>query len=103
MDNSELLKIINELKKENEALKQEKAKLENKNLKLEDKNLKLENKMSKLEVELYEANKRLNEALLTIASIKEKEKIERTRIFIQKSEKLNEIVINEAEEIIKIG
>ena len=87
MDNKELLEIIKQLKKENEALKNDKALLED--------------KMSKLEVELYEANKKLNEALLTISSLQEKEKIERTRLFIQKSEKLNDIVINEAEEIIK--
>ena len=93
MENTaELLKIIEQLKKENEALKEDKAELENKNSKLED-------KMSQMEVKLYETNKKLNEALLTISS--EKEKIERTRIFIPKGEKLNDIVINEAEEILK--
>ena len=95
MENTaELLKIIEQLKKENEALKEDKAELENKNSKLED-------KMSKMEVNLYETNKKLNEALLTISSLQEKEKIERTRIFIPKGEKLNDIVINEAEEILK--
>ena len=78
--NQELLKIIEQLKKENEVLKEDK---------------------SKLEVKLYEANRRLNEALLTISSLQEKEKIERTRIFIPKGEKLNDIIINETEEIIK--
>ena len=81
MENTqELLKIIEQLKKENKALKEDKA---------------------NLEVELYETNKRLNEALSTISSLQEKEKIERTRTFIPKGEKLNDIVINEAEEIIK--
>ena len=95
MENTaELLKIIEQLKKENETLKEDKAELENKNSKLED-------KMSQMEVKLYETNKKLNEALLTISSLQEKEKIERTRIFIPKGEKLNDIVINEAEEILK--
>lgn len=81
MENTqELLKIIEQLKKENKALKEDKA---------------------NLEVELYETNKKLNEALLTISSLQEKEKIERTRTFIPKGEKLNDIVINETEEIIK--
>ena len=81
MENTqELLRIIEQLKKENKALKEDKG---------------------NLEVKLYETNKKLNDALLTIASLQEKEKIERTRIFIPKSEKLNDIVINEAEEIIK--
>ena len=81
MENTqELLKIIEQLKKENKALKEDKA---------------------NIEVELYETNKRLNEALSTISSLQEKEKIERTRTFIPKGEKLNDIVINEAEEIIK--
>ena len=77
---AELLKIIGQLKNELKDLK--------------DKN-------GKLEVELYEANKKLNEALLALANYQEKEKIERTRTFIPKGEKLNDIVINEAEEIIK--
>ena len=81
MENTqELLKIIEQLKKENKALKEDK---------------------SNLEVNLYETNKKLNEALLTISSLQEKENIERTRTFIPKGEKLNDIVINEAEEIIK--
>ena len=77
---AELLKIIGQLKKELKTLK--------------DKN-------GKLEIELYEANQKLNEALLALANYQEKEKIERTRAFIPKGEKLNDIVINEAEEIIK--
>ena len=77
---AELLKIIGQLKNELKDLK--------------DKN-------GKLEVELYETNKKLNEALLALANYQEKEKIERTRTFIPKGEKLNDIVINEAEEIIK--
>ena len=62
---------------------------------------KTENKLSEVEVKLYETNQKLNEALLTISSLQEKVKIERTRVFIPKGEKLNDIVINEAEEIIK--
>ena len=77
---AELLKIIKQLKNEIKTLKDEKG---------------------KLEVELYETNKKLNEVLLALASYQEKEKIERTRTFIPKGEKLNDIVINEAEEIIK--
>ena len=80
MENTqELLKIIEQLKKENKALKEDKA---------------------NLEVELYETNKRLNEALSTISSLQEKEKIERTRTFITKVKKFNNIVINKAKEII---
>ena len=77
---AELLKIIKQLKNEIKTLKDEKG---------------------KLEVELYETNKKLNEVLLALASYQEKEKIERTRTFIPKGEKLNDIVINKAEEIIK--
>ena len=136
MENNELLKLVEQLKKENEALKDKNkdlkddniqlenklsktedklsktenkllktedklSKTENKLSKIEDKLSKTEDKLSKVEVELYEVNRRLNESLLTISSLQEKVKIERTRVFIPKGEKLNDIVINEAEEIIK--
>lgn len=84
---AELLKIIEQLKNEVKNLK--------------DENQGLKDDKGKLEVELYETNQRLNEALLALASYQEKEKIERTRTFIPKGEKLEDIVINEAEEIIK--
>lgn len=87
MENIELLQIIEQLKKENQALK--------------EKNSDLESKLDKSEVLLYETNKRLNEALLTISNLQEKEKIARTKVFIPKNEKLDSIVINEAEEILK--
>ena len=86
-DETKYLKKIAQLKNEIKDLKKE-----NKSLK-DDK--------GKLEVELYEINQRLNEALLTLANYQEKEKIERTRPFIPKGEKLKDIVINEAEEILK--
>ena len=50
---------------------------------------------------LYEANIKLNKALETIAIYQEKYGIERIKQFIPKNEKLDKIVINEAEEIIK--
>lgn len=108
MENNELLQLIEKLKKENEALKSENKDLKDNNTQLEtklsnteDKLSKTEKKLSKVEVKLYETNQKLNEALLTISSLQEKVKIERTRIFIPKGEKLNDIVINEAEEILK--
>ena len=115
MKNNELLQLIEQLKKENEALKDENKDLKDNTAQLKDKlseaenklsetEIKLsktENKLSKVEVKLYETNQKLNEALLTISSLQEKVKIERTRVFIPKGEKLNDIVINEAEEIIK--
>ena len=94
MENTDLLKLIEQLKKENESLKKDKLNLENKNIELED-------KLAKKDVELYETNKKLNNALLLISSLQEKEKIERTRTFIPKGEKLDNIIINEAEETIK--
>lgn len=108
MKNNELLQLIEQLKKENEALKDENKDLKDNTIQLKDKLSETENKLSKteiklskVEVKLYETNQKLNEALLTISSLQEKVKIERTRVFIPKGEKLNDIVINEAEEIIK--
>lgn len=108
MKNKELLQLIEQLKKENETLKDENKDLKDNTTQLKDKlsktEIKLsetENKLSKIEVKLYETNQKLNEALLTISSLQEKVKIERTRVFIPKGEKLNDIVINETEEIIK--
>lgn len=101
MKNNELLLIIEQLKKENEALKNENKDLKDDKTDLENKNSKLEDKLSKVEVKLYETNQKLNEALFTISSLQEKVKIERTRVFIPKGEKLDNIVINEAEEILK--
>lgn len=94
MENIELLKIIEQLKKENTVLKERNGQLENKLSETQD-------KLDKSEVLLYETNKRLNEALLTISNLQEKEQIARTKIFIPKNEKLENIVINETEEILK--
>lgn len=94
MENKELIKLIEQLKKENKALKEKNATLENK---LDE----TKTKLDKTEVLLYETNKRLNEALLKISHLQEKEKIAKTRTFIPKTEKLENIVINEVEEIIK--
>lgn len=108
MKNNELLLLIEQLKKENEVLKKEnndlkdnEANLEKENSKLGEKLFEVEEKLSKAELKLYETNQKLNEALLTISSLQEKVKIERTRVFIPKGEKLDDIVINEAEEILK--
>lgn len=48
-----------------------------------------------------EANKKLDEALKKIREYEEKYNIEKTRRFLPKDEKLKDIVINEAEEVIK--
>ena len=87
MEKEEYLRLIEQLKQENENLKKDK----------ED----LTSKLAQKEQELYEANKRLNEALISISVLQEKEKIERTRAFIPKGEKLDNIIINEVEETLK--
>lgn len=51
--------------------------------------------------ECYEANKKLDEALKKIKEYEEKYNIELTRRFLPKDEKLEDIVINETEEVIK--
>lgn len=89
MTENDLLSIIERLREENESLKSDKADLES--------------RLEKAEADLYDANKRLNDALLTISSLQEKERIERTRAFLPKGEKLESIVVNEAEEILKEG
>ena len=61
----------------------------------------LEKENEKKDNEIYQLNKKLNEALIEISIYQEKYGIERTRQFIPKNEKLETIVINEAEEIIK--
>lgn len=68
MENTqELLKIIEQLKKENKALKEDKA---------------------NLEVELYETNKKLNEALLTISSLQEKKRLKELELLYLKVKSL---------------
>lgn len=80
----ELLKELAEAKKEIEALKKSKE----------------DEKQTSMH-EIYKLNQELNAALLTISIYQEKYNIERTKPFIPKSEKLESIVINETEEIIK--
>ena len=87
MENTqELLKIIEQLKKENKALKEDKA---------------------NLEVELYETNKRLNEALSTISSLQEKEKIKKNKENnedpLKEKEYVNNIPVNPKEQKQLIG
>ncbi len=96
MGSNDLLKIIEQLKRENESLRSDK-------LALESKNAELEGELAKKEAELYEANKKLNDALLSISMLQEKERIERTRPFIPKGERLGDIVVNEPEEIMEEG
>lgn len=105
---AELLKIIEQLKKEKEAIEDDYSNLQSdySSLQSDYSNLEsnyseLQSNYSKLEVKMYETNQKLNEALLTMSSLQEKMKIERTRVFIPKNEKLENIVINEAEEIFK--
>lgn len=85
--NEELIKIIESLEKENQRLKQ-----------IHENDQK---KIQEQELEIYEKNIKLEQALLVIQNYEEKYKIERTRIFIPKTEKLDKVVINETEEIIK--
>ena len=68
----------------------------------------LENKLKNTENELanekarhYKTNERLNEVLLKLASYQEKYGIERIKQILPKNEKIENIVINETEEIIK--
>lgn len=92
--NKELLEIISKLEKENEILKKshddDRKKIQEQDVKLQEQDLKI-----------YETNVKLEKALLIIKNYEEKYNIERTRVFISKSEKLESIVINEVEEIIK--
>ena len=90
-----------DLEKTNLKLEKQNTKLEKQNTKLEKENTKLEKKVAKLEVKIYEINKKLNEAQLINFVQAEKEKIARIKPFLSKGEKLNDIVINEPEEIIK--
>ena len=85
----------------NEELLKEIERLKNKVNELEEKNLSLLNENDTLMKKNYDLNKKLNEALMSIANYQEKYKIERTRIFIPNSEKIQDIIINETEEIIK--
>ena len=99
--NSKLEEHNSKLEEHNSKLEEHNSKLEKKNLKLEKENTKLEKKVAKLEVKIYEINKKLNEAQLINFVQAEKEKIARIKPFLSKGEKLNDIVINEPEEIIK--
>lgn len=85
--NEELLKYIEELEKAHEA---DQKKIKEQEIELQ-----------KQKEEIYGVNKKLEEALLMIQSYEEKYNIERTRIVIPKTEKLEKILINETEEIIK--
>ena len=57
--------------------------------------------MQQQDLKIYETNVKLEEALLKIKTYEEKYNIEKTRVFIAKTEKLENIVINEVEEVIK--
>ena len=85
--NEELLKYIEELEKAHEA---DQKKIKEQEIELQ-----------KQKEEIYDVNKKLEKALLMIQSYEEKYNIERTRIVIPKTEKLEKILINETEEIIK--
>lgn len=92
--NEELLQIIKQLRNENKQLHEA-----NKELNQELKETK--DKLNETELKLYNANKQLNEVLLKIADLQEKEKISRTSTIIPKSEKVKNIVLNETEETLK--
>ena len=56
--------------------------------------------IEKLKLALYKQQKELNEALITIEVTKDKYKIQRTKAFLGRSEKLSNTIINEVEEVI---
>ena len=92
--NEELLEYIEKLEKEVKLLKDAHVKdqeiLRKQEYMLQEKDLKI-----------YETNMKLEQALLIIQNYEEKYNIERTKVFIPKTEKLEDIVINETEEVIK--
>ena len=120
--NEDLLEIIKKLEKENENLKksrdddqkrikeqniklqQQDIKLQQQDIKLQQQDIKLQQqdiKLQQQDLKIYETNVKLEEALLKIKTYEEKYNIEKTRVFIAKTEKLENIVINEVEEVIK--
>lgn len=106
--NEDLLEIIKKLEKENENLKKsrddDQKRIKEQNIKLQQQDIKLQQQNIKLQqqdLKIYETNVKLEEALLKIKTYEEKYNIEKTRVFISKTEKLENIVINEVEEVIK--
>ena len=97
----DLLEIIKKLEKENENLKKsrddDQKRIKEQNIKLQQQDIKLQQQ----DLKIYETNIKLEEALLKIKTYEEKYNIEKTRVFIAKTEKLENIVINEVEEVIK--
>ena len=68
---------------------------------LESKLKNTENELANEKARHYKTNERLNEVLLELASYQEKYGIERIKQILPKNEKIDHIVINEVEEIIK--
>lgn len=68
---------------------------------LESKLKNTENELANEKARHYKTNERLNEVLLKLASYQEKYGIERIKQILPKNEKIENIVINETEEIIK--
>lgn len=68
---------------------------------LESKLKNTENELANEKARHYKTNERLNEVLLELASYQEKYGIERIKQILPKNEKIENIVINEVEEIIK--
>ena len=68
---------------------------------LESKLKNTENELANEKARHYKTNERLNEVLLELASYQEKYGIERIKQILPKNEKIDYIVINETEEIIK--
>ena len=109
MKNTEdLLEIIKKLEKENEFLKKsrddDQKRIKEQDIKLQQQDIKLQQqdiKLQQQDLKIYETNVKLEEALLKIKTYEEKYNIEKTRVFIAKTEKLENIVINEVEEVIK--
>ena len=99
--NEELLKYIEKLEKENELLKKshenDQMIIQKQETELKDQKIKNQEK----DLKIYEINVELQKALLIIQNYEEKYNIERTKVVIPKTEKLEEIVINETEEVIK--
>ena len=68
---------------------------------LEKKLQETENELANEKARHYKTNERLNEVLLKLSAYQEKYGIERIKQILPKNEKIEKIVINEVEEIIK--
>ena len=101
MDNEELIKQIEELKKQNQALVSANANLLSTIEESNKKNNELEIELQKAMEKNRQLSVELNQVLLKLAAITEKDKIMQARMFVPKTETQDSILINETEDIIK--